>query len=305
MPDTLRGLIPAVPTPLAADGSLRLEGVEPIVEHLLTQTVAGAFVCGTTGEGMSLSVPERLQVAQRWCAASPPSLRVIVHVGHTSLEDAKTLAAGAQRSGAWAIAAHAPPFFRPKRVEDLVEYCAELAAAAPGLPFFYYHIPSLTGVTIPVRDFLALASRRIPTLRGIKFTHNDLLDFGRSMDFEEGRFAMLFGLDEQLLSALVMGTKAAVGTTYGFAAPIYRRLIQAYEAGDLDTARAQQRRSREMIAAMFKAGLLPAIKAAYGWIGLDVGPVRLPLAPLSTEEEQTFRDSLEKLGILDECQRVR
>jgi N-acetylneuraminate lyase len=301
----LRGLVPAVPTPLTPDGELSLELIEPLVEHLVTQGVAGAFVCGTTGEGMSLSVPERLQIAQRWCADAPPSLRVIVHVGHTSLSDAKELAAGAQRSGAWAISAHAPPFFKPKRVEDLVEYCADLAAAAPQLPFFYYHIPSLTGVTIPVRDFLALASRRIPTLIGAKFTHSDLLDFGRSMDFEEGRFQMLFGLDEQLLSALVLGTKAMVGTTYGFAAPVYRRLIQAYDAGDLETARAQQRRSREMIAVLLRVGLLPAIKLAYRWIGLEVGPVRLPLAPLSQEDEETLRDTLDRLGILEECQTVR
>src|SRR4051794_6940497 len=102
---------------MRADGSLDLDRVEKQAEHLATQGLAGVFVAGTTGEGLSLSVPERQQLAERWCAVAGKRFPVIVHVGHNSLPDAKALAAHAQKAGATAVAA-VPPFYyetRPPR----------------------------------------------------------------------------------------------------------------------------------------------------------------------------------------------
>ena len=108
----------------------------------------GAFVCGTTGEGQSLTSDERRQVAARWCAAAPKHFRVIVHVGHASLAEAKALAAHAAQIGAAAVAATPPYFYKPRTAEDVAACCAEIAAAAPGLPFYYYHFPDITGIDI-------------------------------------------------------------------------------------------------------------------------------------------------------------
>lgn len=264
----------------------------------MAQEVAGVFVCGTTGEGSSLSIPERLQVAQRWTSVAPRHVKVVVHVGHTSLEDAKALAAGAQRSGAFAIAAMPPSFIKPRTLSDLVEFCAHVAAAAPMLPFYYYHIPSMTGVTYSMREFLELAADRIPTLAGIKFTHNDLADYGRATDFEGGRYQVLYGLDEQLLSALVLGCTAMIGGTYTFAATLYRRMIEAFRQGDLDTARKQQAKSREMIAALQQIGVLRGLKASMRLVGVDAGPPRLPVTDLSPAENNFLRSKLEEAGVI-------
>src|SRR5689334_11960451 len=101
----LRGLVAPAFTPMRADGSVDLGRIEPYAEYLVRQGVVGVFVAGTTGEGLSLSVSEREQLAQRWCAAAAERLRVIVHVGHDNLPEARHLAAHAQRVGAAAIAA--------------------------------------------------------------------------------------------------------------------------------------------------------------------------------------------------------
>jgi N-acetylneuraminate lyase len=301
MTQRLTGLIAAPHTPMHPDGRLKLEVIEKQAEFLARNRVTGAFVCGSTGESMSLTVPERMEVAARWCKAAPGDFPVIVHVGHTCLADCKALAAHAQESGASAIAAMAPFFFKPGAVEDLVSFCVEVAAAAPGLPFYYYHIPSLTGVGFAMFDFLSVAARRIPTLAGIKFTHEDLIDYGRCVDFEDGRFDVLFGRDECLLAGLALGATGGVGSTYNFAAPVYLRIIGAFRAGRMDEARRDQARAREMVVVFIRFGGLVAGKAMMKLVGLDCGPVRPPLSNLTPEQFDAMRVELDRIGFFSFC----
>src|SRR5882757_1754640 len=194
-------------------------------------------------------------------AVAPISLQVIIHVGHHTVSESQTLAAHAERIGAFAFATIGPTFFRVTNIDQLVNFCAQVAAGAPGLPFYYYHIPAMTGADLPMHDFLKLASQRIPNLAGIKFTHENLMDYSRCLDFEEGRFNILFGRDEILLAALAMGSTGAVGSTYNYMAPIYHRLIEAFKSGDLETARKFQTQAIQIITVMNRRGGLAAGKA--------------------------------------------
>lgn len=296
----LTGLIAAPLTAMHEDGSVNLDQIPRQVELLVRGGVKGAFVCGTTGESMSLSVEERMEVAEAWKAASGDRLQLIVHVGHTSLPDAQRLAAHAQQIGADAVAAMAPCFFRPKSAGDLVAFCADLAAAAPDLPFYYYHIPSMTGVHVQMYDFLQALGDRIPTFAGIKFTHEDLMDFARCVRFAGGKYNMLFGRDEILLTGLILGARGAVGSTYNFAAHYYQDVLRAFEAGDMEAARSAQARATDMIAAFVPFGGIPAQKAIMRMIGVDCGPPRLPLTPLSDEAYDDLRTRLESLGFFSD-----
>ncbi len=298
MIEKLHGLITAVHTPFTGDGSLHEDRIEAQVDYVAGAGMIGAFVCGTTGESTSLTVQERRRVAERWVASAPASLKVIVQVGHLCLTDAKTLAAHAQEIGADAIAALAPCYLKPPTIDDLVEYCRELAAAAPKTPFFYYHIPRLTGITFGVYDFLSAVGERIPTLCGVKFTHSDLYDFGRCLDLGGGRYQMLFGYDEALLGALAVGATAGVGGTYALAPSIYKTMLTAFAQGDLAAARRQQSRAREMIAALHCAGALSATKAVMKMHGIDCGPMRPPLTSLSGEAYDRLQAELTEMGVL-------
>lgn len=296
MPRPLSGLIAAPHTPFKRDGSLNLAVIERQAALLDHNGVAGAFVCGTTGEGSSLTTAERLKVAARWKAVKPARLALIVHVGHPSLPESILFARHAARIKADAIAAIAPSFFKPSRVEELVAYCAAIAAAAPGLPFYYYHMPAMTGVDFPAVSFLKHAATRIPTLAGIKFTHEDLMDFAAASSFAGGRYNLMFGRDEILLAGLSLGATSAVGSTYNFAAPLYRRIIRAFKTGDQAAARSGQLQAIAMIEQLNLHGGLVAGKAAMQLIGLDCGPVRLPLRALTPEENGRLRTGLEAAG---------
>ena len=295
----LSGLIAAPHTPFRPDGAVALD-VIPLQARLLAHNgVSGAFICGTTGEGASLTSTERRQVAEAWARAKPAGVSLIVHVGHSSLGEACAFARHAQEIGADAIATIAPSFFKPASVTELVAWCAQVAAAASTLPFYYYHMPSMTGVTFPAADFLSAAGDRIPNLAGVKFTHENLMDFGRCTEQRKGKYNLLFGRDEILLPGLALGARGAVGSTYNFAAPLYLRIIEAFDRGDLAAARRDQSRAMEFIGVLERHGGLAAGKSAMKLIGVDCGPVRLPLRALTERDEASLRDGLEQVGFFE------
>jgi len=299
-----RGLVAAPPTAMHADGAVDLDPIEAQCEMLVRDGVVGAFVCGTTGEGPSLTVGERIAVAERWARVAPDGFRVIVHVGHTCLPDSQALAARAAADGAWGVGAMAPLFFRPASLEDLVDCAARIASAAPGLPFYYYHIPAMTNVDFPMAEFLRAAAGRIPNLAGVKYSSVDLMGYAACLDVDGGRFDCLFGKDEILLSALVLGAEGAIGSTYSFAAPLYGRILDAFRAGDLPTARRLQKRSMAVVRVALRYGfVIVPFKHMMRMVGLDVGPVRPPLRPLPAEQVSALRSELEAVGFFEFCSR--
>lgn len=235
-------------------------------------------------------------MAQRWLeVARGTPLQVIVHVGSNSLADARHLAALAESQGAAALGALAPSYFKPKTVPALADCLAQISAAAPGTPLYYYDIPVLTGIGLPAAELLALAPRRVPTLAGVKFTNPDLMSFQLCRAADDGRWDIAWGCDETLLAALALGATAAVGSSYNFAAPIYRRLWQSFEQGDLAAARRHQWRSVRLIALLARYGYLAASKVVMELLGVPVGPPRLPNERLSAEQAAQLRQELEQL----------
>lgn len=296
MPDRLTGLIAAVYTPLNNDESIRLAAIEPLVEQLLADGVNGLYVCGSTGEGVSMSIAERKAVADAFIAATDRRVPVIVHVGHNSLTDAADLAEHAQSAGATATSAIAPNYFRLDSLETLVECIGRVAAAAPELPFYYYHIPAMTDLTFDMVDLLQRAGERIPNFTGLKYTARSLDEYAQCVAMENGRFDVLYGYDEMLLPALAVGAQGAVGTTYNIAAPLYRRVIEAFAEGDLATAQESQLRAIEMIRVMLHYPFHAAVKAVLEMLGTPCGPCRLPLASLTAAQIEQLEADLREIG---------
>ena len=299
LPENWKGLIAAVFTPMHADGSLRLEQAPIIVEHLLHHGIAGIYAVGSTGEGVSLTIQERQTVAEAFVRAAAGRIPVLVQVGHTSVAEARGLAAHAQAIGAAGVSAVPPFYFKPTSLEILVACMREIAAAAPGLPFYYYHIPSLTSCPFDMVEFLQLASQQIPTLAGIKFTSPSLNEMQACITAFAGRYTIFHGLDEILLSGLSTGAHGAVGSTYNYAPAVYRRLVAAFSAGDMAEARKWQARSVELIRIIVRYRGFAGQKAVMKLIGLDCGPTRLPLDPLSAEELDALRGQLDAIGFFD------
>lgn len=291
---TLQGLIPAVFTPMDADGALNLALVPAIVEQLVRDGVDGLYICGSTGEGPSLTREERMATAEAYIGAAG-NLPAVVQVGHQSVREARTLADHAKASGASAISAVPPDYFKPGSLDALIDTLAEIAV--PGLPFYYYHIPSMTGVEVDVVALLERGRERIPTLAGVKYSAHTVFEMQAALAVDD--MNVVFGSDEMLLSALVAGAHGAVGSTYNFAAPLYGRILHALDRGDLLTAWREQGRSVEMVRVLVAHGGLPAFKAMMGLVGLDCGGPRLPLRGLDADAVAALRADMARIGFFE------
>lgn len=300
----LSGLIAAPYTPFAGDGRLNVARIPELAAALHRNGVRGAFVCGTTGEGTALTHDERRNVTEAWTRARPAGLAVIVHVGHNCLAESAALAEHARAVGADAFAMLPPSQPRPATLDDLIACCALVAAAAPELPFYYYHMPVATGVNFAMADFIRAAAPRIPNLAGVKFTYEHLMDFGQALAVDPARFVVLHGRDETLLAGLALGAKGAVGSTYNYAAPVYHRVMRAFAAGDIATARREQALAVRIVEVMVRHGGLAAGKAIMKLIGLDCGGMRLPQRSITPEAEAQLKADLTAIGYFEAISQV-
>ncbi len=299
MTQHLTGLIAATYTPLDAQGELNLARIQPMVDQILSEGVGGLYVCGSTGEGMSLTGDERRAIAQGFVEAAAGRVPVIIQVGHNSVREAAELAAHAATIGADVISATAPSYFKVSSVDLLVSCMAEIAAAAPKRPFYYYHIPALTGASLDMVDFLSLAGERIPNLAGLKYTSPTVYEYQACLEFENRRFDILWGCDEMLLSALAVGARGAVGSTYNIAAPLYQKIIDCFQTGDWTQASQIQSLAGAMIRVIGRWPFHPAMKGILKMLGQDCGNCRLPQPRLSEDALHELRQRLEEIGFFN------
>ncbi len=291
----ITGLIAATFAAYKEDGSIDLDIIPSYVEYLISQGIKGVFVCGTNGEGPNLSMEERMAITEKYIAAVNKRLLVFVHVGHSSIEEAKRLAVHAQDCGADYISSVSAFYFKPSSVANLVACMSAIAEAAPRLPFFYYHIPALTGIQIDMLEFLKLAEEQIPTLAGIKYTAATIHEYQACLHYKGGKYDILFGYDELLLPALAVGAKGAIGSTYNYSAKLYAQVVRYFEEGKLEEAEKLHYQAVEMIQLLVKYGPIPTQRAIMKKVGFDLGTPRLPLTVLSLEKEESLYTDLDKI----------
>ncbi len=295
----MNGLVAAVVTPMDSQGGLNLSMVPAIVDHLERNGICGVYIAGSTGEGMSLTEEERQAVAEAYLEHCRGRMRTVVQVGHNSMRAAAALAAHAESCGADAISATPTGYFQAEGEEGLVEAMSVVTSAAAATPFYYYHIPALSGASMNPMRFTQLARERLPTFCGIKYT-----DAGSSYNLPSLQKAgpgleFLSGTDEAYLQALAQGYVGAVGSTYNYAAPLYHRVREAFEAGDLEEARRWQGRALEMLEAMLGTCGRASLKAMMSMVGIDCGPCRRPMEPATPEQLSDLRRRLEDIGWFD------
>ncbi|NOI65718.1 dihydrodipicolinate synthase family protein [Vibrio sp. 99-8-1] len=291
----LQGLIAAPHTPFDSNNKVNFSAIDQIAQLLIDQGVKGAYVCGTTGEGIHCSVEERKAVAERWVKAADGKLDLILHTGALSIVDTLDLTRHADTLDILATSAIGPCFFKPGSVEDLVDYCAQVAAAAPSKGFYYYH-SGMSGVNLDLEQFLIQGDKNIPNLFGAKFNNADLYEYQRCMRVAGGKFDIPFGVDEFLPAGLAVGAVGAVGSTYNYAAPLYLEIIEAFNAGKQDEVARLMDKVIAIIRVLVEYGGVAAGKVAMQLHGIDAGDPRTPIKSLSAAQKA---DVLAKLRDAD------
>ena len=294
----LRNLIAATYAPMKKDTSLNPDMIGTYGNFLQKNKVTGAFINGSTGDFASLTVEERKLIVEAWSQNKPDDFQIINHVGHTSLKVAMDLTTHAANK-VDAIAALAPFYFRLNSMAKLVDYCSAIASCAPNLPFYYYHIPDLSGADFKMIDFLNIATKTIPNFAGLKFTKNNLIDYKYCLDFEEKAYDILFGVDEIFISSLPLGAKGWVGSTYNHLAPLYYKVKESFQNGDHETAADLQTKAMRFVDILNgKGGFNGVAKGYMKTLGVACGPSRFPHTTLTDDAYVGISKELDAIGLL-------
>jgi dihydrodipicolinate synthase/N-acetylneuraminate lyase len=272
-----RPLIVAAITPLTDDGAaLDLDAIPGYVAFLESHGADGVFACGTTGEGVLLSLDERRRTAEAYRAAL--SGKLIVHAGAQTTADTQALAAHAREIGADAVAVIPPPYF-PLDDDALTAHFVAAARAAAPVPFFCYAFAPRSGYPLPV-DVVRRIAASVDNLAGLKVSE---APFDRVAPYLELGLPVLIGSEPLITAGLARG---ALGTVSGMAAAFPDVVRAGLDAGDDDAAG----RLAELRRAMEASGqFIAAAKHMIGARGVSVGPdMRAPLRRLTAAEATTL-----------------
>lgn len=299
--EKIEGLIDAPFTPMHANGDVNYEPIPAYAAMLKKNGLKGVFINGSSGEGYMLTDEERKRLTETWVKAAPEDFKVIVHVGSCCARSSRELARHAAECGAWGIGAMAPPFPKIGRVEELVKYIEEIAAGAPELPFYYYHIPAFNGAYLPMTELLAAVDGRVPNFAGIKYTFESMYEYNQCRLYAGGKFDMLHGQDETILPCLAMGgARGGIGGTTNYNGRELTAIIEAWDRGDIEAARDHQNFSQEVINVICRyRGNIVGGKRIMKLIGLDLGPNRTPFRNLTAEEETAMKAELESINFFE------
>ena len=304
--EKIEGLIDAPFTPFHANGDINLDPIPAYASMLAKNGLKGVFINGSSGEGYMLTTDERMQLAEAWLKAAPQGFKVIVHVGSCCVRESRKLAEHARRMGAWGIGAMAPPFPKIGRIEELVKYCEEIAAGAPELPFYFYHIPAFNGAFLPMVELLKAVDGRIPNFAGIKYTFESIYEYNQCRLYGGGKFDMLHGQDETILPELAMGgARGGIGGTTNYNGRCLVGIIDAGKAGDLEKARELQNYAQEVINVIchFRGNIVGG-KRIMKLMGLDLGPNRTPFQNVTDEEEARLKQELDAIDFWNKCNKL-
>ncbi|XP_018022915.1 N-acetylneuraminate lyase [Hyalella azteca] len=309
-----QGMMAPTFAPFNEDGSLNTSLISHYAQLLHDGGVKGVFVNGCLGEGYSMTSDERMEVAEAWAKCSDMVGCIVVQVGGASIKDAQILARHAESLGVSGIALLPPVYDRPATVAQLVDYCRDVASAAPNTPFLYYHYPLKTSVNLPMDEFLEVGAASIPTLVGMKFTSLDVEGEGKRCQFAvNGVMNILPGFDETLTTARKLNFSGAINGVFNF---------MPLEAGRLFCLAGLPADSDCCIPKEKRDGLIECLQARINvpWkividtcghfsvsgakhvmtqlTGINVGPARRPQVPLTTDQAKAIAEGIQKLGFV-------
>ena len=276
----------ALITPTREDESVNYGALERIVELQLQDGAEGFYCCGSSGEGLLLSLEERKSVLEHVLKAVDGRVPVISHVGTIRTRDVIDLAEHAMSAGALAVSM-IPPYYYKFSMEEITGYYEDVIRALPDVPVIIYNIPQFTGVEFSKDNAERLLANE--NIVGVKHTSSNLYSMERMGQAFPGK-ALINGFDEQFLGALSMGACATIGTTVNLFAPLFHKVRDAFDRGDMALARRAQQAINLRVEATVKAGIFNAMK--YGWTlrGVDCGFCRAPFRPLDESAKKAMAD---------------
>lgn len=285
----LRGVMPALLTPLDAQQNIDRASLRRLVRFNIEQGVDGVYVGGSTGEAFVQSLSEREEVLEIVAEEAKGKITLIAHVGCVSTAESQQLAAAAKRYGFDAVSA-VTPFYYPFSFEEHCDHYRAIIDSADGIPMVVYNIPALSGVKLTLEQINQLVT--LPGVGALKQTSGDLYQM-EQIRRAHPELVLYNGYDEIFASGLLAGADGGIGSTYNIMAWRYLGIVQALKEGDTAKAQQLQHECNKVIDLLVKVGVFRGLKTVLHYMDvLSVPLCRKPFAPV----EDKFQAELKALA---------
>jgi 4-hydroxy-tetrahydrodipicolinate synthase len=278
----LGGILTAMVTPFDSKGDLDEDATARLVRHLLDNGSDGLVLAGSTGEGATLTDEEKVRLWEIGVAESGDA-PIIAGTGTYDTRHSVELTERAHETGVDAMLVVTPYYVRPNRRGIKAHY--EAVAAATDRPIVAYNIPSRTATDMP-NDLLAELAADIDNVTAVKQARYEDLAPIEGMD-------LLAGNDDVLAKVMDMGGTGGICVASNLIGTEMRRIVD-----DPDNRQEIEDGLRDLYKAMSVTTNPIPVKTAMNMIGLDAGPLRLPLVEASEEERAVIREALERHNLL-------
>jgi len=286
-----RGVLPAIITPFKDDYSLDEEGLRRNIEFLQESGVSGIVPCGTTGESATLTFEEHKRVVE--IAIDCATVPVVAGTGSNNTREALELTLHAADAGADAALLITPYYNKPNDRGMFEHY--KIIAESCDIPIILYNVPKRTGADL--RPDLVKKLAGLENIIGIKEASGSISQVSQVIEqTRETGFIVLSGDDDMTLPIMALGGAGVISVVANVAPRKTVEMVEAMARGDLDEARKLHFQLAPLVRSMFLETNPIPVKAACRLMGLAAGPLRLPLAPMSPDKENTLKEIVERLG---------
>lgn len=274
----------AMITPFLHDGSIHFEMVAKLIEHLIATGTDSLVVCGTTGESPTLTSQEKIDLIRFTVETVNKRIPVIAGTGSNSTRDSIQLTKLAEEAGVDGIMLVSPYYNKPDQ-RGMYEHFKSVANET-NLPILLYNIPGRSVVNMLPETVIKLSE--IPNIQAIKEAGGNLEQMSDIIAGSLPDFAVYSGDDGLTLPLLSIGGVGVVSVASHVVGADMQKLIKAFEEGRHQDAATIHHALLPLIRALFANPNPVPVKYALGKLGLDVGPVRLPLVHMTDEEKKAF-----------------
>jgi 4-hydroxy-tetrahydrodipicolinate synthase len=291
----LSGVLTALATPFASDGSIDESTLRRLVDRSIDGGVDGVVACGSTGEFAAMSTAERRMVVETVVDQTAGRVPVIAQTGAVSTAEAVELSRHAEAAGA-SVLMVVTPYYEPLTLDETLHYLRTVADSV-SVPIMLYNLPGATGVNLAPETVGSLA-RDVDNIRYIKDTSANMPQAGQLIHNYGDVISTFLGWDSLLLAAV---TEGAAGVMAGTANVMPAQLVsihRALSAGELNRARAEWNRIYPLMDAIMSAPFIPAVKSALQALGFPIGNPRQPLLPLDAGTAATIASLVTALPAL-------
>ena len=285
----------AIITPMHEDGSVNYEKLEEILEFQIANSTDAVIICGTTGESSTMTHGEHLKTIKFAVDKVAKRVPVIAGTGSNCTETAIMMSKEAASYGVDALLV-VTPYYNKATQKGLIAHYTAIANAVPETPIIMYNVPSRTGCNLQPATVAALV-KNVKNIVGIQAASGDVSQIAKMMSMAGEDLELYSGNDDQILPIMSLGGLGVISVLSNVAPKQTHDIVMKFMEGDTREAARLQLEAIPLINALFcEVNPIP-VKTAMNMMGMEVGPLRMPLCEMEESNKETLAKAMKDYGL--------